>query len=472
MAERRDKIIAVLSLLTAVTVIGVDWSWARDVARGRQTLWGDPCYTPPHPPQWEAVDLLRVHRDLLPRWSIAAAKSGDPVDQQREAEAWAALAEALAPDPNLLALATDIREATRAGVWMHHGDLQYWMWAWSRYLEAPGWRVEGGVRDPGDGAFLFVKTYRVVADTTVPLDGEARRVRLLRRADHTTTVENYLGHSGSGGGEGALLLAHRIEAFTIDQIWPLLDPSLDSRRTGPPRAWGPPIRAEVRAALSAEHVGALTRTAAHRDRMLRTRDQVHERSACSGFHISRVDWRGFSDTLTRSLRRAVARDRDTPCPTLTEDELQILSTGPDEPALPEALEALVAFTARATALHEAQHLADRDAPPACTELGTCAALGLRPEATQELSAYLTSFASEEVGATAFYQACRATHHGTGSHAEAVTAAARVLLPRGCANPPPADLARQAQALRAAWRGADLPPKLTADFPTTVALSAY
>lgn len=471
MPERRDQLLAALALTAAVASAFLPWSDAYDIARGRKNLSGQPTYTPAQPPGWQAVDLAHVHRDLLPAWTIAAAQPGDFVDQQREAEAWLALSEALAPDPNLLALASDMRGAVQGGVWVHHDDLVYWMWAWSRYLEAPGWRLEGGVRDPGDGAYFYVKTYQVVADTHVPLHGAERRVRLLRRADHTSTTENYLGHAGGGGGEGALLLAHRIQAFAVDHLWPLMDPALDGRRTGAARAWDAPVRAEIQAALSPAHARALQQGAARRQQMLAVRDQVHQRTDCSGFHIRRVDWKGFSDTLTARLERAVARDADAACPAITAEELAVLSARPETEGLEGALEALVAFAARATALHEAQHLADREDPPACASAEFCAPFALGEGATGELSAYLTSFSSAEVGATAFYQACRATHHGTGSHARAVSVAARALLPRGCTNPPPADLTAQAQAMRAAWQGEDKEPRLSPGFPTLVALSA-
>ncbi|MFT4974380.1 MAG: hypothetical protein ACI8S6_000262 [Myxococcota bacterium] len=472
MAERRDQIIAVV-LLAAVGVGTVlPWDDLGEVVRGRLTLGGDRAYHPAHPIQWQEVALEEVHQELLPRWSIAAARPGDPLDQQQEAWAWAALEEALVVDENLLELATALRSAIRKSAWTHHEEIAYLTWAWSHYLEQPGWRLEGRVQDHGDGTFVTMKTYRVVADTAVPLGDVEQRVRLLRRADHTSITERYLGHAGDGGGEGALLLADRIEVFALESLWPLMDPALDGQHTGPARAWAASVREEIGAALSDEQTAVLQGTAAARAGALRARQALRDRTDCSGGHVGEIPWQGVSVWFAARLRQAAVRDRDVPCPVVTEDEAEALAARFDAEGLEAALEALVAHAARATALHEAQHLADRAQPPRCEGADFCATVGLDADAVGELSAYLTSFASAEVGGTAFYQACLATHRGTGSHARAVAVAARALLPRGCVNPPPEALATQAQALRAEWRGERVPPRLATGFPQRVALSGY
>ena len=460
----RDRLL-MLGALGLLALAGVTpWDQLSRVLQGRRTLAGEPAYTPAHTPAWDAVDLEAVHTELLPRWSLAAARPGDVYDQTRESHAYGALAEAVAADENLAALIDELRTLER-DPWSNSAEIQWVMWAWSRYLEPTGWRVEGGVMDPGDGAFLYLRAYRVIAQGEVLAGGAARRVRVVQQADYTSPHAGYLGHAGRGGGEGAILIAEELEAFTLDAVWPLLDEGLDRRRTGPERGWARAVRRELALALAPEHLATLQRTAAERLAAIEARRALERRTHCMDMRISRLPWDGFPPELVENLSAAVERDAEADCPAITADELGAMAARP-EAAAPEALagalEALIAVVARVPALHEAQHIADRDHEPRCDSCLTTA--------TRELSAYLASFADPEVGALAFYQACRATHRSRGGHAEAVAEAARHILPRGCVNPPPADLLQRVAATREALLGSSSPPRVVSGFPDRLPLS--
>ncbi|MFT5683258.1 MAG: hypothetical protein ACI8RZ_004189 [Myxococcota bacterium] len=405
----------------------------------------------------------------MPAWVIAASRAGEAYGGARESAAWQRLSSAIADDDNLTDLAEDLRADVLADPWSRAADIRYRLWAWSAYLDSQGkpWRLEGEVIDPGGGAFLYVKSYRVMADGAVVLADQRLRFRLLRRADSTSAVEGYLGHAGEGGGEGVLLLADRLAIFATDTLWPLLDSADDGRRIGLARAWAKPVRGEV-AEILGDQVAPLTRTATHRRTLLAAWEGMQDRYDCMDYRIHRIPWQGLPDHHQALMAQLVARDAELACPAVTAEEHAAFVAYQEaiaaEPGVEAALEGLLAVAARPTALHETRHLADRSDPPTCT------GCDLDPgDSVNELSAYLTSFAHPEVGHLALYQACRATKSGRGRHALAVSIATRHILPRGCANPPPDDLAARALAAEVSLFGRDQIAQIPADFPASVAL---
>ncbi len=456
------------ALLLAAALAVAPWDDLASVIAGERTLSGEPAYTPAHPVSLDAVDLEAVHSELMPAWVIAASHVGEAYGRARESAAWERLSAAIAPDANLTDLATRLRADVLADPWSRAGDIRYRLWAWSAYLDTAGqpWRLEGEVVDPGDGAFLIVKSYRVMADGAVVLADQRLRFRLLSRADSTSAVEGYLGHAGEGGGEGVLLLADRLTIFATDTLWPLLDADDDSQRVGLERAWAASVRGEV-AALLGQRLAPLSRTAAKRRALLESWEQLQGRYGCMGYRINRIPWQGLPDHLPQ-MAALMQRDAEADCPAVTAEEYRMFAEYQDavagEPDLEAALESLLAVAARPAALHETRHLADRAQPPTCT------GCDLDPgDAVGELSAYLTSFSHPEVSHLALYQACRATRGSSGRHALAVAIAVRHILPRGCANPPPDDLAARALAAEATLLGRAQLARIPADFPASVSL---
>ena len=460
--RRQERLRLVLIGLVTMGLLLAPWGRLSAVLQGRQTLSGAPAYTPRHPSQLDQVDLEALHTYLLPRWSRAAALPGDPDDQRQESRTWLDVAAAVAPDPNLAALAAELRASER-DAWGNHKELRWVVWAWNQYVEPTGWRLEGRVLDPGTGAFLRLRSYRVQAEGLVLAGGTPRRVRIVRRADYTDSHVGYLGHAGEAD-EGAILIAEDIEQFTLDALWPLLDPALDRRRSGVARAWAPAVRAELTPLLKPEHLLALQQTAPLREAAVSALQQAEARADCSAAALTPLTlrWDGIPEAQQPALRALVEREQAAACPALTADELQALVQRPAAPHLEDALAALVALAARIPALHEAHHLADRERTLRCSSCLTTA--------LTELSAYLATFSDPDSGAAAFYQACRATHSARGGHAEAVSEAARYILPRGCVNPPPDDFRARAAAARAELLGQDDAPVLLPGFPLRLPLS--
>ncbi|MEL6347221.1 MAG: hypothetical protein AAFV53_29165 [Myxococcota bacterium] len=464
--RRRTLLFTVLLLTALMGCFYVPWDQVSAVVRGERTVRGEPRYVPRHPILVSMIDLEDVHARRMTAWSLAAARPQDALNRRREAAAWARVLEGIAPDQNLVDLGEALRADVRLDPWGRAEAIQYRLWAWNRYLDLADqpWRLEADIRDGGDGAYMVLRTYRVVADASVNAGDAPRRVRLLRRADRTNVVEYYLGHAGSGGGEGALLLADRLETFTLDALWPLLDPSADERRTSVDRAWAPAVRAEINAALPARDVAALRESAARRFQAMQALDSIQSRSSCMNFRIWRLPWDGLPSRFREALPQLVARDAALPCPSVTAEEAAVLLSIRAEPGVESALEKLLAIATQITALHEARHLADREIPPTCADC-VVDTKGM----VDELSAYLATFSSDTVGNIAFYQACRGARGG-GAHATAVALASRAILPGGCANPPPPDLAERAQQAQQQLLNRSSAPALLPGFPQKVALS--
>lgn len=250
---RKRRQTAVFAVL--VVLAGGWWALGDRVSAlfsGEKNWQGDPVFEAQAPSMLGAVDLRRVHEDLLPNWTVALAW----VDRQGPAPATAALQAlqaAVASDQNLSELLVEVAERVRGDLWEEGERLIFLTSAWSRYLDAQDapWRVEGGVVDLGSGPFFYVKVYEILADGAVGVGGQPSRIRLMRRADTLNIYEAHLGHVVEGEDAGMVVL-DRIEEFAADALWPLLDPSGQRALDRLGAAHGAAVRAEAASVLPAD----------------------------------------------------------------------------------------------------------------------------------------------------------------------------------------------------------------------------
>lgn len=402
--QRRQR----LGLAAAAVLGGLWWGFGDRLSAlfsGEKNWQGEHVFTAAAPSMLGRVDLRRVHQTLLPDWIVAQAW----VDREgpgpaRDAEA--ALRQAITSDENLVALLDELVERVQGDLWTEAERLVFLATAWSTYLDAQDapWRVEGGVIDLGSGPFFYAKVYEILVDGAVGVGGQPQRIRLMRRADTLNVREAHLGHVVEGE-DGGLVVIDRIEDFAADGIWPLLGD--DTGASDLERAHGAAVRAEAATQLPAEDLALLQETASARRQLIDAVQSVAERGC--DFHFTRIPWQGFDARDRAMLSESLHRGRGQRCPPLTHAETKALVTASEtlrgSHGLDRALASLVGWAARATAVHEARHVADQG-------------LGFDP-VEAELSAYVAAFSTDGVAALSLFQACRANQGVDGVHAQAL-----------------------------------------------------
>lgn len=475
---RRRALGRLAACLLAAIVACALFHWhkerVRAYVRGETELDGTPRYEPPHPVDRRAldgIDLARVHGQLIPAWTIATGRATSPGRRALAERAFEELAEEVAPDPNLAELLTSTHRALREDPLENARRLDYLLWAYNRYLDEQRlpWRLEASLSVGESRAIFRTMTYEVLADARTP---EGHRLRLLRRADRTNTLEGWLGHA-RGGDEGALVLLARVLHFTIRHVWPGLHPALDPRRPDAERPWLGYVRGEVQAALDARTYRLLSETAVDQQTLIEVAASIEARRACgSRYRIRELPYNGLSPRGLRSVHLALERSEleGDDCPEITLDEAARIVGASERLAstegLAEAVERLTMVVARSVSVHELQHVADGEeiACPGCPKW-------LEPGvARAEVSAYLSALSTEGVGYLALLQAC-ATPRGEGLHGAALRAVLEAILPYGCAGPTRHDLYAYAERIEARLFGKRGDLALPAALPERVALIA-
>lgn len=446
----------------------------RAYVRGEADLGGEPRFVPPHPVDREAlaeIDFDRVHRELVPAWSIAVgrANASESSTWRRHMadQAFGRLAEAVARDPNVLLLLDHSHRALRGDPIEGAARVDYWLWAYNHYLDENDipWRLEASLSLTEDGRAIFrTMTYEVLADART---SRGHRVRFLRRADRTSLVEGWLGHT-TRTEEGAMVLMAQVLHFAVRHVWPGLHAGLDARRPLAERPWLEGLREEVRGALDRRTWELLAETAEDQQALIEVAASIEARHACgSTLEVYDLPYNGLNARSRMAIAWALERSATQAyCPEITLDEATALIGASerlgDTPGLEDAVERLAMIVARAVAAHELRHVADGPSPdcPGCEEETSALARA-------EMSAYLSSYATRGVGYIALLQAC-ATPRGNGAHGGAREAVLTALLPRGCEGPP-IDLYEEARALEARLFGEREELALPEDLPERVAL---
>ncbi|MFH1469940.1 MAG: hypothetical protein ABIO70_36485 [Pseudomonadota bacterium] len=465
-AQRRNVVLGVLAaavvllLVLLATVHEPLMVFLEGVAHGDHDLLGRATWEAPHPVapgDLAGVDLAAVHAELIPAWMIAQDRGGE-----RATAAARALREGVAADPNLAALVDELTTLVAQDPAGQTERIHALLDGWNAYLGALGepWRLEGHVRRGEHGVFFYTKSYHVEAALSATAGEVVAPLLLLRRVDHTNVVEGYLGLVRAGEPE-ALVVVDRARDFALEELWPLLDPA-------GVEPFAPGVASEAAAALSEGDLAALVATAPARRAGLIAVAHIQARNACgSPVLLADLPWFGLDQDSLAFLEQAVGAFASPTCPGVLPAELDALRAATESsratPGLEAALEALAAWAARGTAIHEARHAVDG------ALFGAAASphadgLPLSGAAVDELSAYLASFAWSDARFAALQQACAQTD---GPHGRAMAWIDHAL--DGACAAPPADLAARAQALERAVFGTRDPVVLPAEWPARLPL---
>ena len=450
--------------------------------RGETKVDGTPVYEAEHGEgAVDRIDWRRVHATLIPRWLIARGHARRSLSQHDIADfdhasnahkAFTELRFAVREDPNLVALLDELEMRAERPV-ENAERIDYLLWAWNHYLdrrEVP-WRLEANLHLRRDGGATFVtRSYEILGDLH---DDAGRRLRLLRRADLTNVDEGFLGHS-PGRDEGALVILDETLRFAVRHVWPMLNPGLDAYLPTEQQAVAGPVRARLR--LDEESRVRLRETAVDQLALVEVAASIHARAECgSSFRVWGLPWNGLAPPDQNALIGALDRSRGKECPEVTLGEAARMIGASERlgqtPALADAVESLGTWVARAVAIHELRHVADGGDAVDCSG---CPA-SMKPATRAELSAYLATFATDEVAHVAVLQACAMQpedHEGSEEpHARALSFALPRLLPDGCDGIIPEDLADRALHLERALFGERERVRIPESFPARISLLA-
>jgi hypothetical protein len=471
-ASRRRMIIA--ALLTILVILGLSFAiFGQDIRRE----WRHQATMRDHAERHANMTQLELaHVEHFPSWIIELSNQ-----RPDEPDAYAALTLTLADDPISLQLLDELRGLLldRDSLLDHAERLLAIITTWNGRMDQADkpWWVDGNILTSAQGSLFYIKTYKVLADFTVKVSALPYRTRINARADHTNVVESMLGHT-SPHQDGAIILADRIYDFSLREIWPLLATMGDDEEIDPTqRTFAPRVRAELQRALPQALFELLTTHAHSRRQLERVLTSVRERrtSCGSNFSISDLPWRGFPEEEMTQLRRFARQDLYNPCPSIKEEEVATLASASEalsaEARLEGAVEHMVAYVSRPISIHEARHAADHAVAKAFTQpldCTTCDEAGLSRAARAELSAYLATFASDELPYTALFQTCGIDLQRGTPHASAL----RFLLPRlevDCASAPPDDLGARARQLELELFGRSDAITLPANYPERIEL---
>lgn len=471
-----------VAALTGTIVAGAYWAEIGRLWRGETDRTGAPIYEAQHEAEpAQDIDWRRVHATLIPRWLIARGHSHRShsthgiADFDRAAHAHRAFTElrfAIRSDPNLVSLVDELEERGEDPV-ANAERIDYLLWAWNAYLDRHDipWRLEANLHLSREGEATFVtRSYEVLGDLR---DDAGRRLRLLRRADLTNVDEGILGHS-PGRDEGALVILDETLRFAVRHVWPMLNPGLDAYLPTEQRAVAGPVRSRLR--LESAERERLRETAVDQLALVEVAASIHARAECgSRFRVWGLPWNGLAPPDQNALISALDRSRGRECPEVTLGEAARMIGASERlgqtPALADAVESLGTWVARAVAIHELRHVADGGAAvecPGCPE-------SMEGQTRAELSAYLATFATDEVAHVAVLQACAMqpeAHAGSlEPHALALGFALPRLLPDGCDGAIPEDLADRALHLERALFGERDRVRIPESFPDRIPLLA-
>lgn len=420
--------------------------------------------------------LERVHAELLPGWVISASNKRDDTPEK-----FSALTDALAEDANAKSIIEDLGNLTAdADTLTDRGDeILDTVKLWNRYMDKAGqpWWVDGNIFIGPGNTFFYVKTYKILGDFEVEVAGGDKkyRTRMATRVDRTNIVESFLGHA-SPHQDGAIILTDRLYDVSLREVWPILGEESSELMTAREKLFAPKVREEARRHLPEDTLAILAKHASTRAELEATLRAIRERRSCgSTFSIMDLPWDGMPQDQIDLLYRYAERDRYADCPSIKEEEVKIIIAASealaDEDDLKKAAEALVAHVARAVTVHEARHVADHHRANAFEEplpCQTCDTYRLSRSARAELSAYLATFASDEVAYTGLYQACGLDLSRGTPHARAL----RVILPMlevDCEENLPDNLQERAQKLEAEFFGRSDKITLPEAYPASLEL---
>gem|GEM_PF-2067351 len=361
----------------------------------------------------------KVHAELLPQWALSVSNTpGMP----GEAEAFDALKQGLdeSRTDELQGIADALRDALRDPTVESAAPMIELLTDWNAALDREGapYVVRGGVLRVGTRIQPFITGAHTLHDMPVAVGDASVRLRVIERIDGTNIRESVLGETHEVA-EGALVLSDRVLEFALNRVWPLLDADAKAPRWG--TTFAEDVREEVKRDLSPEAFEALRATAAKRQAAVEAVEAIQSRTHCSNFVMKPLGWAGASG---RSLKNLDRFTNGGPCPGVLPLEYEAIrdfgTQAKGTKQLDEAVQALLAWSMRPIAMHEARHAADSAITGGVLDPVPCSACGdLSDRARIELSAYTAEFAWTDTPAMAAFQACLAVGQRRGSHRTAV-----------------------------------------------------
>jgi len=419
------------------------------------------------------IDWARIHRELFPAWIIAMQHEPFTVGYPEAERTFFLLRAEAGKDPNLASLLTDLNEKMMDNILGFSEDIHLLFKGWNDYLEGNGlaWRIEHHIENTPRGPRVYTLSYHVLADMQVDTKGEANRVLLLAREDHTNLVEPYFGQTTIEH-EGALIVADRVADYATQQLWPIF--GTRGAQSDLQRAFGPAVRREARSVLPEEVIGELANAADLRDSLADAVRSLRTRSGCGGtVLIDDVAWTGLSQRALSMVHHAASRNARRNCKRLTNTDAQFLETTSNrlagDAALEQSLGRLAGWLARAVTVHEVRHVADDRHAEAGSRTPACPSCpeSLGPNERAELRAYLAAFGTDGLGYVSLMQACGTGGHGPGPSGAALAYALSRLVPAGCDASPPDDLYARARLMETELFGSTEPIAIPEGFPTTI-----
>lgn len=395
----------------------------------------------PSPAALPLAGMERLHDTQLPRWMLRlAAARHDPWEAYRARVAIATIVDGARDFPGVQGAAHGILalDATEPLAWSPWRALPV-IRRWNGALDAAGLsvHVDANVETDSRGPLLVLDVYRTVHDGAAMVGARKVRARYLQRIDRTNLVESWLG-AVTHGDDGARVILDRVRDFALDRLWARLDPARDDPASQA-------LRDEAAGAMDRDLFDVLARTAPRRAAMLDAARAINDRGRCgSAMVMPRIPWRGFDPRGCVTLLDAAEPPGVSRCPRVTTAEALAIAEGTlalaRAPRLEAALAALVNHAARAVAIHEARHAADR-----LSNDTACAGCprGIDGATRDELAAYVASFTDPRTARTALVQACGGARDA--AHGGALALALPRLGREVCARPP-RDLWRRARAL--------------------------
>lgn len=371
------------------------------------------------PQNVNGVAIAAVHGELFPAWVVAAAA---PRGQETEAETYAALREAVAPDGNLLELVERLHEVVGGKDLVGDAErVEGLLGQWNGYLdehEVP-FQLSGGIVVT-DRPMFYATSLQTLAEMTARVGEHDVRVRVMQRVDRTTIRERYLG-AVMPGIDGAVVLTDAVLEFALDRVWPVLDPNVPDELLSPTaRPFAAAVRREATNGLRAPTLAVLQDTAAIRGAAVNAQREVERRSGCSHFVLHRLGPTGVSLRDLGVLRANI--DSHAECPPVTQPEYDAVReaslTLSKTDGLQAAVEELLAWSTRSIVIHEARHVADVAVHGDSIVCTTCPE-GTAAEVLAEVSAYAAAFSWSKTPFAALYQACDAVSESLGIHRRAM-----------------------------------------------------
>ncbi len=429
----------------------------------------------------EGMEL--VHARLFPHWLIEIANTPQP--ERADAKTFPALRQAVEHDELLVGILDKMQAILIAeNIDEKDGELLQLRWAWNRQLtelDEP-YYLQADVVSINQNTIWVAEFYRTLAKTIVSAAEIPVDILIVERIDSTNSFEMYTGLAHAGATE-AIVLVDRTFDTVVERLWPLLDTENSPSET--PEVEGSvesvmldSVLTEMRLALAPEHVERLIATAPLRRELAEiTYDLINRKGCERSVRLQPASWDGYDPRTLDQLSVWAKIDRLESCPRATHKEAdrlrEISRTLQRDKPLKDALESMLAWLTRSTAIHEARHIADDqlvNGLEASLECELCPD-SMNTSARAELSAYLASFAWSDAPNTSLFLACMNNTSGRGPHRTALGVALRHLKTL-CGKPPPPELSTRAQEVEESLFGRRQPIILPDDYPKSVTIQYH